>query len=312
MRRRRAERCLLRARSALTSGQVEEARRACADAKEMDPTLPALVALEAEIAALPVRRRYAPLATAAVCLAGLALAAAMTRHAWLGPPEAPPHATAGADIVLSAPAGSVSPPSPPVEPVASDPEPEPSNSLDAAVPPQPHEQGVAPAAPPTPSPLDSAVPAPAASLEPLPLPQVADDPAPLPLLPESNTETLTTPDPAVDRPLPEPRGESTAIRRTLARYEAAYTDLDASAARAVWPTVDQRALARAFDGLAAQRIALNDCDVLVTGTTARANCSGVATWTAKVGGGQRSEPRRWTFELRNEAGAWQIVRAETR
>jgi hypothetical protein len=131
-------------------------------------------------------------------------------------------------------------------------------------------------------------------------------------LPESNAETLTTPDPAANRPVVEPRADSTAIRRTLARYEAAYTDLDASAARVVWPTVDQRALARAFDGLAAQRIALNDCDVLVTGTTARANCSGVATWTAKVGGGQRSEPRRWTFELKNEAGSWQIVRAETR
>ncbi len=279
----------------------------------MDPTLPALLALEDDIAALPARRRYAALAATAVCLSVLALAAWMTRHAWLGPsPEPPHHASAGADIVLRAPAGSVSPAPPPVEPVPSDPEPEPPKSLNAAVAPQPQEPEVALAAPRSRAPLDSAVPASAAPLEPLALPEVADAPAPVPLLPESNTEKLTAPDPAADRPVAESRADSTAIRRTLARYEAAYTDLDASAARAVWPTVDQRALARAFDGLAAQRVALNDCDVLVTGTTARANCSGVATWTAKVGGGQRSEPRRWTFELKNEAGSWQIVRAEIR
>jgi hypothetical protein len=108
------------------------------------------------------------------------------------------------------------------------------------------------------------------------------------------------------------QADSAAIRRALARYEAAYSDLDVSAARAVWPTLDQRALARAFDGLAMQRISLNDCDVVVTGATARATCAGTAAWTAKVGGGRRTQARRWAFQLKNADGTWQIVRADTR
>jgi hypothetical protein len=120
------------------------------------------------------------------------------------------------------------------------------------------------------------------------------------------------PAPEESKPVPELLADTAAIRRTLDRYEAAYSQLDASAAHAVWPTVDQRALARAFDGLAAQRVSLNACDVRVTGATARATCSGDATWTAKVGGGRQTQPRRWSFELRNADGTWQIVRADTR
>lgn len=103
-----------------------------------------------------------------------------------------------------------------------------------------------------------------------------------------------------------------AVRATLGRYEAAYNGLDVSAARAVWPGVNQQALARAFDGLASQRVALDNCDVLVNGATARATCSGRAEWTPKVGGGQHRQNRRWAFELANAGGTWQIVRAETR
>jgi hypothetical protein len=124
--------------------------------------------------------------------------------------------------------------------------------------------------------------------------------------------------------LTRPRGESvapnaasgidprTAVRATLARYEAAYSGLNVSAARAVWPAVDARALARAFDGLASQRVALDRCDVTVNGTTARALCSGTAEWTPKVGGGERRQNRHWAFDLRNAAGGWQIVRADAR
>jgi hypothetical protein len=103
-----------------------------------------------------------------------------------------------------------------------------------------------------------------------------------------------------------------AVRATLARYEAAYSGLNVSAARAVWPGVDERALAKAFDGLSSQRVALERCDVAVTDATATASCSGRAEWTPKVGGGQRRQNRRWTFELVNAGGSWQIVSAETK
>lgn len=103
-----------------------------------------------------------------------------------------------------------------------------------------------------------------------------------------------------------------AVRSALARYEAAFSGLDVAAARAVWPAVDGRALSRAFDGLASQRIALGRCDVSVTGASARATCAGSAEWTPKVGGGQRRQNRRWSFDLANAGGAWQIVRADAR
>ena len=103
-----------------------------------------------------------------------------------------------------------------------------------------------------------------------------------------------------------------AIRAALSRYESAYNRLDVDAVRTIWPTLDQRALARAFDGLNSQRVALQNCNVDVSGSTAKANCSGNASWTPKIGGGERSAARRWTFDLSESNGAWRItqVRAQ--
>src|SRR5688500_20219266 len=50
MRRRRAERCVARASTALDAGLIEDARQAWSEAKDLDPTLPALSALETGIA----------------------------------------------------------------------------------------------------------------------------------------------------------------------------------------------------------------------------------------------------------------------
>jgi hypothetical protein len=97
------------------------------------------------------------------------------------------------------------------------------------------------------------------------------------------------------------------VRAILARYESAYSQLDADAAGSVWPAVDRGALARAFDGLASQRVRLGSCDVNVAGETAVAQCNGSATWTPKVGGGTRTQARQWDFRLKYVAGAWQIV-----
>ena len=97
------------------------------------------------------------------------------------------------------------------------------------------------------------------------------------------------------------------VRAILARYESAYTRLDVDAAGSVWPALDRRALARAFDGLASQRVSLGSCDVNVAGETAVAACNGSATWTPKVGGGTRTQARQWEFRLKYVAGGWQIV-----
>jgi hypothetical protein len=102
------------------------------------------------------------------------------------------------------------------------------------------------------------------------------------------------------------------VRAALARYEAAYSRLDAAAARAVWPTVDQRALANAFQGLAAQVVSLGRCDIAVTGSSAQASCVGSAKWTPKVGGGVQTAPRQWRFTLQDTGSGWIITQANVR
>ncbi len=114
------------------------------------------------------------------------------------------------------------------------------------------------------------------------------------------------------KPEPKPVDESSIVRGVLNRYERAYSSLDAEAASSVWPGVDRTALERAFDGLASQRVSLQSCDVTVEGADAHARCAGTATWVPKVGGGARTAVRRWDFELRKRAGAWEIERAVAR
>lgn len=148
-------------------------------------------------------------------------------------------------------------------------------------------------------------------------PAISDpNPPAVPDSPRAATTADSTPPPpapeAAPRPVPAAVDERAAVRTTLSRYEAAYSSLDSAGAKAVWPTVDQRALAHAFDGLAAQRVALGTCEVGVNGQSARAICVGKAAWTPKVGGGQQTKSRTWTFDLRRSDTTWQIVRVDTR
>ena len=108
------------------------------------------------------------------------------------------------------------------------------------------------------------------------------------------------------------RSEEQSVRAALGRYESAYNRLDAVAAASVWPSVNQRALASAFQGLSAQSISLGGCDIRVSGATAHAECSGNARWTQKVGGGTQNARRQWRFDLRNSGGSWVITQATTR
>ena len=107
--------------------------------------------------------------------------------------------------------------------------------------------------------------------------------------------------------------ETGEIEETLSRYADAYARLDARAARAVWPTVDQRALARAFEGLESQGIFFEHCDVAVAGVEATAACRGRAQYVPKVGSREPLVQRRqWTFKLHKADAGWQIVHAEAK
>jgi hypothetical protein len=120
--------------------------------------------------------------------------------------------------------------------------------------------------------------------------------------------------PVPERPVPDNPAvvEEPRVRAVLSRYEAAYSGLNAAAAQAVWPAVDERSLARAFDTLQSQQVSLGRCAVQVEGATASASCSGRITWTPKVGGGSQTAARQWRFELHSGNGEWQITRAEVR
>jgi hypothetical protein len=354
MRRRRAERCFLRAEVALNAGFDEDARKALEEARRLDPWAPEIAEIEKRIALAtggqpdePARHRWrVPLAA---CV-GLAVAGAI---GWrlAGPAEVTrtPASIRQADIILPAPTDTVAvrktsivapiqtvpvvahetaarPTQPDVTGTAgrtttaagSDVPRPPRVSLGAAAgltaaPPAARRgEGLgridgptvpalrteaAPGlVPPPPAPSATATSTPAVSG----IRDRADAPSAIAAIRENNSAGLST---NLD--------ESSRVRTVLSRYEAAYSGLDASAARTVWPGVDERALVRAFGGLQSQRLSLGRCDVEVEGRSARAECTGSASWTPKVGSG-RTEPRRWTFDLRNASGAWQIVKAEAR
>jgi hypothetical protein len=99
----------------------------------------------------------------------------------------------------------------------------------------------------------------------------------------------------------------------LRQYERAYERLDVDAARAVWPSLNARALARAFGGLKQQALEFSDCRVAMTPREATAICGGRATYVPRVGHQTaRTEPREWTFQLRKVDQDWQIAKAEVR
>lgn len=109
--------------------------------------------------------------------------------------------------------------------------------------------------------------------------------------------------PAAAAPVPDQGG----VEAVLRRYASAYRALDASAARAVWPSVDEKALARAFQNLSSQDVSFDDCDIDIRGEVANASCRGLASYVGKVGSREpRTESRTWQFELRRDGAAWLI------
>ena len=101
--------------------------------------------------------------------------------------------------------------------------------------------------------------------------------------------------------------ETPAIQDVIRRYESAYERLDAAAAKRIWPSLDERALAKAFAGLASQTISLQPCHVDVTSSSAVALCNGYATYVGRVGNKAGQIQRRtWRFQLLKLGESWQI------
>jgi hypothetical protein len=149
----------------------------------------------------------------------------------------------------------------------------------------------APPAVPVVAPVPAPVPAPAPAFVPAPAPP----PAPVPVAP-----AVAPPD------------DQVLVRQVLQRYRKAYEGLDARSAQAVWPAVNEAALARAFDGLQSQSLTFDACDVRLRGEAANATCHGSARYVPKIGSREpRMEPRVWNFTLRKAEGDWKIDSART-
>ena len=102
--------------------------------------------------------------------------------------------------------------------------------------------------------------------------------------------------------------EEELVQRLLEDFTGAYGRLDVSATKAVWPTVDGKALKRAFDQLSSQHLTLQSCGITISGSTANARCRGSATYQPRIG--TRSvqvASREWTFDLSKQDTAWRIV-----
>jgi hypothetical protein len=108
--------------------------------------------------------------------------------------------------------------------------------------------------------------------------------------------------------------EQQGVRAALKQYEQAYERLDANAVRAVWPSVDARALARAFHDLKSQALVFDRCHVsLDTARAASAACRGRATYETRAGEqSARTEHLEWTFQLEKSNESWRIVKASAR
>lgn len=102
--------------------------------------------------------------------------------------------------------------------------------------------------------------------------------------------------------------EEELVRRLIDEYTGALERLDVGAAQAVFPTVDGKALKKAFGGLSAQRLTLQACGITISGSTANARCRGSASYQPRIGTRAMQLPsREWTFDLSKQDTDWRIV-----
>jgi hypothetical protein len=163
-----------------------------------------------------------------------------------------------------------------------------------------------------------AVVSPAVARPPAEIPEVVLPPAPAPAVVPAPRVIGSVQESAVAAPIstpmpPRPEAvvdDNLLVKQALQRYRTAYEGLDAQSAHAVWPAVNQAALARAFDGLESQSLTFDACDVRVRGESATATCEGSARYVPKIGNREpRIEPRVWNFSLHKAGGDWKIESA---
>ena len=80
------------------------------------------------------------------------------------------------------------------------------------------------------------------------------------------------------------------------------------AAAALWPTVDEGALTRAFAGLDRQDVHFNRCDIDASEARGSAVCVGSVRYVPSVGRAVAQEDAiTWTFDLARSGEDWRIA-----
>jgi len=294
--RRRVDHRLEAARAAIACRRLHDAVSALDEVTELDPNLPELAVLTAELDDLRRRTPHRPLGP--TFMAAGVFAVVLLGARWLDDPQ----------FLLSWPSSSAA-----VLVNAATPEPITVVSDDDAIPVATTGQR------PPERPAPAAAPVPAAAL--------AQAPARVPALAVS-IAPLSQPSPPASTPIaqPVPRAMTVApgatviippaatdqaeIQRALQQYRVAYGGLDVRSAHAVYPAVNEAALARAFGELESQTLTFDACSTRLRGEYATAVCRGSARWVPKIGSREaRTEPRSWTFALRKSGAAWTIESA---
>jgi hypothetical protein len=152
----------------------------------------------------------------------------------------------------------------------------------------------------------------AAIVPPPALPETLADPRSLGEAVEAVTLPPVATAPAVREIAPRDRvyqKESSALAQVLGHYEQAYDRLDATGAAAVWPSVDARALSRAFARLQTQDLNFGNCTFSVSANDAAARCAGVLRYARRIGDtAPKIEQHVWTIEFARAGETWQIIK----
>jgi hypothetical protein len=155
-----------------------------------------------------------------------------------------------------------------------------------------------------------------------PLPSVAEPPASDP--PPVSPQALTAPGVNVSAPPSTYRiqpvvavarsvNEEALVRQLLDEYTGAFERRDVGATKVLYPNVDGKALKRAFEQIASQRLTLEACGITISGSTANARCRGSATFQPRIGTRPvQIASREWTFDLSKQDTSWRIVNTYVR
>jgi len=98
-----------------------------------------------------------------------------------------------------------------------------------------------------------------------------------------------------------------AVLHTVNEYKQAYESMDVEATAAVWPSVDRRALARAYSTLKSQDLELQNCSISIDDAKATTRCRGTIEYVRRIGSPTpRTGYQDFVFTLRKLGSNWII------